>query len=152
MGNSAIPEILRQVPFFTGMDEPLLDLIAGCASERHAGHGHYLFFEGDPADHFYFVLEGKVALQMNAGSLGLFTIETLEANEMIGWSWMYPPYRWTLTGRSVGITRLLDFDARCLRGHCETSKDLTYALMKRTATVSATRLLAARLALTENLV
>lgn len=152
MGNSDILDILANLPFFEGMDEATCRVVADCASETACEHGHHLFFEGDPADQFYFVLEGQVALQMSAGSLGFFTIEELKRGDMLGWSWLFEPYRWTLTGRAKGQVRLLSFDARCLRGKCASDPALHFALMERVAQVSAQRLSAARVALINQIV
>ena len=45
-----IDELLREHPFFAGLDDDALALIAGCAANRHMHAGEYLYREGDPAD------------------------------------------------------------------------------------------------------
>jgi CRP-like cAMP-binding protein len=79
------------------------------------------------------------------------TIETITDHEVIGWSWLFPPYRWTLTARALCPTRYLVFDAQQVRSLCAHNPTLSYQLMKRTAMTIAQRLLAARLSLINNL-
>ncbi len=151
MGNESTTWRLADLPFFAGLDEEFIELFADCAHTETTSFGHYLFFEGEPAERFYIIRTGKVALQTSAGSLGFFTIETLGDNDTIGWSWIFPPYKWSLTARSLSPCDLIVFDARCLRAKCEANTDFTYELMKRTSAVSAERLRAARFALLNQL-
>ena len=85
-----------------------------------------LFREGDPADTFYVIRHGSVALETFVPSRGAITIETLEAGEVLGWSWLFPPYRWHFDARALAAVRATAFDAACLRGKCDDDPALGY--------------------------
>jgi len=142
-----IDELLDDVPAFEGMTPEHLELIAGCASNCHFAAGEYLEREGDQADIFYVIRQGSVALEVFVPERGPLVIETLHEHDLVGWSWLFPPYRIAFDIRSVGVTRAIAFDAACLRGKLEDDDPLGYELMKRFAEVILRRLQAARIRL-----
>jgi hypothetical protein len=66
---------------------------------------------------------------------------------VIGWSWLFPPYRWHFDGRALSSVRATSFDGACLRGKCDQDPALGYELMKRFARVFSERLRGTRLRL-----
>ena len=72
---------------------------------------------------------GVVAIETFVAARGTITIETVEAGEMIGWSWLFPPYRWHFDARALVPTRATAFDGACLREKCGRDPALGYALM-----------------------
>jgi CRP-like cAMP-binding protein len=142
-----IDAILRDAPVFHGLEPGQLELIAGCASNIHFESGELLFREGDAADTFYLVRHGSVALEMFVPARGPAMIETLEAGEVVGWSWLFPPYRWHFDARALTPVRATVFDAACLRRKCEADAALGYALISRFAQVMIERLQWTRLRL-----
>jgi CRP/FNR family transcriptional regulator, cyclic AMP receptor protein len=142
-----IDAVLRDVPVFAGLASEQLTLLAGCASNVHFDEGQVLFREGDSADTFYVVRHGSVALETFVPARGAVTIETLEAGEVVGWSWLFAPYRWHFDGRALSAVRATAFDGACLRGKCEDDPRLGYELMSRFAQVLIERLQWTRLRL-----
>ena len=106
-----------------------------------------VFREGDPAETFYVVRSGAVALEAHAPARGELTIETLGAGEVLGWSWLFAPYRWHFDARALSRVRATAFDATCLRAKCDDDTALGYDLMKRFAQVMIERLQWTRLRL-----
>lgn len=139
--------ILAVHPFFEGFEPRYMQLITGCASNIRFDAGEYIFHEGDAASHFYIVREGKVALETFAAQRGPITIETIEAGEVLGWSWLFPPYRWHFDARVVEPVRAIALDGVCLRTKGEADHDLGYELAKRVAQIIMQRLQATRLQL-----
>jgi CRP-like cAMP-binding protein len=139
--------ILAHHHFFVGLDERYLALLAGCASNVRFEAGAYLLREGEDASYFYLLREGRVAIEVNAAERGAITIETIEAGDVLGWSWLFPPYRWHFSGRAVEPVRALALDGACLRGKLDTDPRLGYELMKRFSQVMVERLQATRLQL-----
>ncbi len=142
-----IETILRDVPLFQGLKPEQLELIAGCGSNVHFSEGELLFRDGEEADTFYVLRHGGVALETFVPARGAVTIETLEAGEVVGWSWLFQPYRWHFDARALSVVRATSFDGACLRGKCEADPVLGYALMTRFAQVMIERLQATRLRL-----
>jgi CRP-like cAMP-binding protein len=139
--------VLAEVPLFSGFGQAELELIAGCGSNIRFGEGEQLFRRGDPADSFYLIRHGSVALETFVPSRGPVMIETLEPGEVLGWSWLFPPYRWHLDARALTVVGALAFDGACLRGKCEGDSQLGYDLMSRFAQVLIDRLQWTRLRL-----
>jgi CRP-like cAMP-binding protein len=139
--------ILAAHPFFKGLEPRYLQLIVGCASSVRFNAGEFLLREGEEARQFYLIRHGRVALQIFVPERGPITMQTLEAGEVAGWSWLFPPYRWQFDAQALELTRAIAFDGRCLRTKCEEYHDLGYVLMKRFAYIIAQRLQATRLQL-----
>jgi CRP/FNR family transcriptional regulator, cyclic AMP receptor protein len=143
----SIDQILATLPTFEGLEPSQLELISGCGQNRVFEAGEYMAREGEDADSFYVVRHGRVALDLPAGAGGKLVIATLGEGSVVGWSWLWPPYRWSFDVRAIDQTRAIVFDGACLRGKCEADKDLGYALMQRFAGIILDRLQATRLQL-----
>jgi CRP-like cAMP-binding protein len=140
-----LERILSEHPFFKGLEEPYLQLLVGCASNVRFNAGEVVFREGEQANQFYLIRQGKVAVETFAPSRGPIIVQTLGEGEVVGWSWLVAPYRWRFDGRAVELTRAIALDGECLRGKCEEDHNLGYELMKRVShvmekLVEATRL------------
>lgn len=139
--------ILAEHPFFKGLDRHYIELIVGCSSNVRFDAGKSVFRTGEEANEFYLVRHGKVALEVYAPGQGPITIETVGEGEILGWSWLIPPYRWRFDARAVDLTRAIALDGKCLRDKCEKDHDLGYELLKRFADIIVRRLEATRLQL-----
>ena len=142
-----IETLIHDVPIFQGMSQEALELVAGCATNVRFADGEMLFREGDDADVFYVIRHGRVALDMYVPARGPVTIETVDPGEVIGWSWLFPPYRWHFDAKALGLVRATVFDAACLREKCEQDPAFGYDLMGRFAQVMIERLQWTRLRL-----
>ena len=139
--------ILAEHPFFKGLEPRYMQLITGCASNVRFDVGTSIFREGEPADRFYLIREGKVALETFAAERGSIIIETVEAGEVLGWSWLFPPYRWHLDAMARERVAAVAFDGACLRGKCHEDHLLGHLLMERFGDLMLQRLQATRLQL-----
>ena len=140
-----LERIIREQPFFAGLAAEFCDLLCGCAANVRFEAGQYLFHEGRPADRFYIVRHGRVALELTAPGRGALTFQTASEGEIVGLSWLVPPYHWTYDARALGLVRAIALDAACLRGKCEEDHDFGYEMMKRFMPVLIQRLQATRL-------
>jgi CRP/FNR family transcriptional regulator, cyclic AMP receptor protein len=139
-----LERIVKEHPFFAGMMDEYTDLIAGCAKNVRFEAGQYMFHEGEPADQFYLLRSGRVALQIASPERAI-TIQTVGESEIVGASWLVAPYRWGLDAKALELTRAISIDAACLRGKCEDDHGLGYELMKRFMPILIQRLQASRL-------
>jgi CRP/FNR family cyclic AMP-dependent transcriptional regulator len=144
---TTIAELLAAAPFFDGLRPQTVGLVAGCASNVQFEAGTMIFREGDAADTFYLLRHGSVALETNAPARGPLVIETLDAGEMLGWSWLFPPFRWHFDARAMTAVRATAFDGACLRGKCDADAALGYELTTRFAQTLIERLQWTRLRL-----
>jgi len=142
-----LERIVLAHPFFAGLEEQVGQLVSGCARNLRFNQGQYLFHEGDAANEFYLVRHGSVALEIQPPGQAPIVIATEGQGEIVGTSWLLPPYRWRFDARAVELTRAIGIDARCLRDKCEADHHLGYELMKRFVPIVAQRLDEARLQL-----
>lgn len=142
-----IETILTEHPFLKGLAAPYIELIAACASNVRFNKGDYIFREEEEADRFYMVRHGLVALDVYVPQRGPVTIDTIQEGEVLGWSWLFPPYRWHFDARALQLTRAVAFDGKCLRERCDEDTHLGYELLKRFSLVIMQRLQSARLQL-----
>ena len=131
-------------PFLAGMNRSQLTLLTDCAMAVHFNPGQLIFNEGELANRFYLIETGKVALESSARSGGPVIIDKVGAGDLLGWSWMFPPYVWHFTARAVEPTNAIFFYGTILREYCERDHSLGYELFKRMSAVMIKRLQAAR--------
>ena len=126
----------------------MIQLVAGCTRNVRFEAGKYLFREGDPADEFFLIRHGRVALEMTAPGRAAVTFQTvprgrggrpLLADSALSLGLRRPRAR--SRPRASASTR------KCLRGKCESDHDFGYAMMKRFVPVLVERLQATRLQL-----
>jgi CRP/FNR family transcriptional regulator, cyclic AMP receptor protein len=142
-----IDQLIADATVFAGLQPEQLELIAGCAWNEHVEAGTWLLREGEPADRFFLIRHGVVALEVDAPGRGALVVETLSDGDAVGWSWLFAPYRWQFDGRAVRASELITFDGVCLRGKCDSDHELGYQLMSRFASDLLDRLQSTRLQL-----
>lgn len=142
-----LDQYLPEHPFFAGLDDEAMALVVGCAQNVHFNTGDVLFRTGTPATTFYVIRDGRVALEAHDPQRGTLVVSTAGAGEVVGWSWLVPPYRWMFDGHAVSPVRAVALDGACLRGKCDADPVLGYALMQRVAHVMYERLQDARMRL-----
>lgn len=142
-----IEELLVESRLFADLPEEHLATIAGCATTAQFEEGAYLFREGDAADTFYVIRSGSVVLETHVPGRGAALLMTLHDEDVLGWSWLFAPYRWHLDARALQPVRALAFDGACLRQKAMDDHDLGYELMRRFAEVIVSRLQATRMQL-----
>jgi CRP-like cAMP-binding protein len=143
----SLERFLRQHPFCRELDEQHLQLMVGCASNMRVDPGQHFFREGDPANEFYLIRSGRVSVEFFAAQRGTITLLTLGDGDVLGWSWLFPPYRWSFDARALDLTRAIAFDGKCIRGKFEQDYKLGYEIMKRSVGIIEQRLEAARMQL-----
>lgn len=139
-----LEHIIAEHEFFRGLADRHIRFITGCAMNTRFEKGHAIFREGEEAHQFYLVREGLVAIELAVPDEGFTTLQTAGPNEVLGWSWLFPPYRWRFGARATEPTLALVFDGKCLRAKCEKDHELGHELFKRFTYVIAQRLEAAR--------
>ena len=142
-----IDELLVEAPLFSDLAPQHLETIVGCASIAHFEEGQPIFREGGEASTFYVIRGGSVAVETHVPGRGPARLITLHADDVLGWSWLFPPYRWHFDARALEHVRTLAFDGECLRGKSVADHELGYELMRRFAEVMLSRLQATRLQL-----
>ena len=142
----SIEQELAATRMFGNLTPEQIKDVADLGQEIEFGDGGALMVEGEPADSFFLIRDGFVALEIQAPS-GMITIETLHQGDPVGWSWLVEPYLTHFDARSRGVTRAIKFDAAALRHRCAEDAQLGYELMRSFTSVIVERLHATRLQL-----
>jgi CRP-like cAMP-binding protein len=140
-----LERVLRQQELLKHLSPEEAALIVSCAANRRFGPGDFLFREGAPADRFFLVRRGRVALESHVPGRGPLQMESLGPGDLAGLSWVLAPFRYHLDARATEPTVALAFDAACLRGKMEADPHLGFALSKRLLAESIKRLERVRL-------
>jgi CRP/FNR family transcriptional regulator, cyclic AMP receptor protein len=126
-----LERIIAEHPYLSGLQPQYVTLLTGCASNQRFEKGAYIFREGMEANEFYLIRTGKVAIEMVMPNHDPIVVATVTEGDVLGWSWLLPPYHWKFHGRVVEPTRVFALDGKCLRNKCEENHDLGYELLKR---------------------
>ncbi len=139
-----LQSIIARHPFLKGMSADHVKTLAGCAMQTEFRPGQFIFREGEMANRFYLIQRGKVALEAPGPESGAALIQEIGDGDVVGWSWLFPPYYWHFDARAVAPTTAVFLYGTRLREQCEQDPDLGYDLMKRFAQVLIRRLQATR--------
>jgi CRP-like cAMP-binding protein len=142
-----IAALVAHHPLLAGLPGHTIDHVAGCARNVAIDTGQLLLAEGEAADTLYLVRRGRVAIEIHTPGHGPLCVETLGPGDALGWSWLFPPYRWRFDARALEPVGALSVDGTCLRDKADADPVFGYALMKRVAAVTIERLQATRLRL-----
>ncbi|MBB3060113.1 cyclic nucleotide-binding domain-containing protein [Microbulbifer rhizosphaerae] len=142
-----IVDLLREHPFFDGIEEEYLEFIGGCGEIVGYSAGDALAEEHAPAEHFFLIRQGRVAIETYVPGHGKVCLQTLQHGDIFGWSWLFPPHQWTFDARAVDRVRAIRLGGKCLREKCSRDTELGYELMRRFARIMTERLQATRMQL-----
>lgn len=139
--------LLGRHPWLSGASAQQVAQIGRHAHEVRQPNGHVFFAEGEQADRFWLIWEGQVALTLDVLGRGTVLIETLGAGDCLGWSWLFPPYRWRFGAIAVHDTRAVEIDGPSIRALCDSDPQLCAAIHRRVSAIAVDRLQATRLRL-----
>jgi CRP-like cAMP-binding protein len=145
-------ELWKQIaahPFLAGMNPPHLELLTRCATKEQFKADEIIFRAGDPAHGFYLIQTGTIALEGSVMEHGPIATDKVHAGEPLGWSWLFPPYRWHFDARAIEPTTAIFFHGDMLRQHYNEDITLAHDLSQRICKVMAHRLQATRRRLVE---
>jgi CRP/FNR family transcriptional regulator, cyclic AMP receptor protein len=136
--------VLARHPFLHGMSRDQLSVLAEAASDVTFPAKHRLFEDGGNANHFWLLQSGHVNLDLNVPGEGPVVIDTIGMGELLGWSWLFPPYKWAFGAVAATPVEAFQFDAPRVREYCATDPGLGYEFNQRITKVLASRLQATR--------
>ncbi len=137
---STIDAVLANHPFFAGMSKDHLEVLAANAMRVTYSPGTVIFRKGDPANRFYAIEEGTVSLEASRADAAPAHIQDIGRGDVLGWSWLFPPYIWEFDARAVNAVTAIFFYGTRLREACEKDHELGYELMKRMTAIVINRL------------
>ncbi|EIC28154.1 MULTISPECIES: Crp/Fnr family transcriptional regulator [Methylomicrobium] len=145
MSDQATRDYLSAHEFFSGLGDEALEFLSKCSNVQAIKKGQILFRQGENADKFYVVRSGRITVQMPAILGPPLEIQTLGQGQVLGWSWLISPYKWTFQSRAEEDSEVLQFDGTAILARCEREPKFGYELLKKFAGLMSVRLDAARL-------
>lgn len=145
----ALAEAIADHRFVAGMKPEHLQRLQDSAMFKQFEPGEIIFREGEPANRFYLICAGKIALESKGGGETSAFVQYLNGGDVLGWSWLFPPYYWHFGARAIEPTSAIFFYGTRLREQCEADPVFGYDLMKRVANVVIKRLQITRAQLLE---
>lgn len=139
--------IIRRQHFFSELPDEHIRLLTSCASNVRFDPGQVIFQAGVKADQFFLIRRGLVSLELPIQGKETITIQTVSSGEILGWSWLFPPYEPYFDARATDPVLAIGFDGECIRQECDANSALGYLLMKLFAQVFRERLRGSQLQL-----
>ena len=144
MSNQSTTEYLSAHEFFSEFSDDVLKFLCECSSTHEIKKGQILFRQGENADKFYVVRNGRISIQMPAIMGPTLEIQTLDKDQVLGWSWLISPYKWNFQTKAEEDSELLQFDGAAILARCEQEPKFGYELLKKFAVLMSVGLNAAR--------
>jgi len=129
--------------FLDALPAPHREQLMLLAREVSFRAGSRIFDEDDAAEEFWLLRSGTVILDAQVPGRGSAVLETLGEGELLGWSWLFPPYRWHLGATARSDVTACAFDARRVRAAIEKDPSFGLAVTRCVAAVAIGRRLRA---------
>ena len=127
----SLEPLIAEHPFFKGLEKRYLEIVTGCALNVRFDAGQFIYRTGEEANQFFIIRQGKVAMEICPPESEPTTLQTISDGEILGWSWLVPPYHYQFDAQAVELTRAIAFDGQCLRNKCNEDHSLGYQLLNR---------------------
>jgi len=150
--NETMPPVAAAIAahrFALDMKPEHLRKLVDVAAFKQFERDEIVFSEGEPANRFYLICQGKIALESRGDGESAPLVQFIGEDEVLGWSWLFPPYYWHFTARAVEPTNAIFFYGTRLRAQCEEDPVFGYELMKRMAPIVIKRLQITRVQLVQ---
>lgn len=144
MSKDELVNYLRSHTIFSDLEPAHIEILANHAEEKVFAADDLLFRQGDAAENFYILVDGSIRIYVPSISGPALVVQVLGKDEVLGWSWLIPPYKWTFEARADRDSKVIAFDGKTLMQLCDKDTGFGYALMKRFTGLMSQRLHAAR--------
>lgn len=145
--NAEIESQTAQHPFLRSLSAEHLATVLQNAKPSAFAAGEFIVKEGDPANRFFLIESGRVTIEAGAQQK---TVQTLGPGEVLGWSWLFPPFSWSFSARAMEPTKCTVLDGGHLLVTAEENPEFGYVLMRLISQIVIGRLQATRKKLLEN--
>ena len=136
--------VIAAHPFVRALGPEHLEMLAEDAREVTFKPDEVIFREGEPANRFYLIRSGRIALEAHEPANGTALVQHLGAGDVLGWSWLLPPFVWHFRARATELTQAIVLNGAHILIAAERNHEFGHELMKRVAQVVIQRLQATR--------
>ena len=122
---------LKPHRFLDGCTPEFLNHLEEFAREVNFEAGEKILREGEYADRFYLICEGRISLESRSNGGRPMSLHTLGPGDVLGWSWLYAPYEWHFSARAIEPCKTVELNGASLLIRAEEDPAFGYELMKR---------------------
>ncbi len=133
--------------FFRELPADLRARLANCSNNVVFEAGATITTEGQAAKSFFAIRSGRVNIGIHVPHKGLVVVETLQSGDILGWSWVLPPYRWHFDAVAIEHVRAIELHADCMLAYLDENPESGYRLLRQVASIMEERLDSARMRL-----
>ncbi|MEV8428701.1 cyclic nucleotide-binding domain-containing protein [Streptomyces chartreusis] len=130
----------KAIKLLTSLPPPQRQRLMSLAREVSFPEDARIFEAGGTADRFWVIRSGAVSLDQRVTSLQRVTVASLGAGDLLGWSWLFPPYQWDFGAEAFSPVRAYEFEAEAVLRLCEEDTQLGLSLVRHVAEILAHRL------------
>jgi CRP-like cAMP-binding protein len=130
----------KATKLLTALPPPQRQRLMALAREVSFAEDTRIFEAGGTADRFWVVRSGAVSLDQQVTSLQRVTVASLGAGDLLGWSWLFPPYQWDFGAEAFSPVRAYEFEAQPVLELCEEDPQLGLTLVRIVSEILAHRL------------
>lgn len=131
---------LEVLPLFRGLPQDDLQLLGGLFVHRSFPDGDIIFTQGEPADHLYVLLTGKVSIRFKPHDGDLLEVTSIGEGGVFGWSAALGRQAYTSLAVACGECSALSIRGEVLRQLCKTKPEIGVVILGRMAEIIANRL------------
>jgi CRP/FNR family cyclic AMP-dependent transcriptional regulator len=140
MEKTDIVAALKDNSIFSALDAEELEFLASAATTEHMEPGHVVFRYGERARHFYLILSGEISIEIPAIEGPTLLLQRLKPGQVLGWSWLIPPYQWSFLARTAQAADVIKFDGAKVLARCESDAQFGYDLLRAFSAMMSERL------------
>ncbi|MER5377319.1 cyclic nucleotide-binding domain-containing protein [Streptomyces sp. NPDC002553] len=139
----------KATKLLTALPPPQRQRLMTLAREVSFPEDSRIFEAGGRADRFWVIRSGAVSLDQQVTTVQRVVVATLGAGDLLGWSWLFPPYHWDFGAEAFSRVRAYEFEAQPVLKLCEEDPALGLSLVRIVAEILAHRLETTRVKLLE---
>lgn len=144
MEKADIVAALKDNSIFSALDPGEIEFLASAATAEHMEPGHVVFRHGERARDFFLILSGEVAIEIPAIEGPTLFLQHLKPGQVLGWSWLIPPYQWSFMARTEQPVDVIRFDGATVLERCESDAEFGYHILRAFSAMMSERLGQAR--------
>ncbi|MEU2284091.1 cyclic nucleotide-binding domain-containing protein [Streptomyces sp. NPDC013178] len=130
----------KATKLLTALPPPQRQRLMSLAREVSFPEDTRIFEAGGRADRFWVIRSGAVSLTQQVTSIQRVTVAGLGAGDLLGWSWLFPPYQWDFGAEAFSPVRAYEFEAQPVLKLSEEDPALGLSLVRIVAEILAHRL------------